>query len=410
LSQSVADNRPNAREILIALPAALFLAILPFRHTVALRVSLAAAVFVVALAIWRKAKSAIPPVPCRMAIGLWALTACVSLLYAVDRSNSWSEIKNEIGYAVLVFWSFYVLGHRDRFLPWAVTGLTLGATVLALLAVFLFVKTGSFAEVDLTIGSADLVTYIITAAPLTLLAWLWPSRLVRGASIVVLLLLFAAAFASQQRIAWPVLSLQAVLALIYLGYRRSGRAALAVCGLLVVSIPAVGSFLYYQVDVARAGDSDPDGSLERIVGDQRLQRLWKPVAETIGRSPLIGAGFGRHAMRKGHSELIPKDNPILWHAHNVILDYGLAMGIPGMLAIVLLFLCLGYRFFRLLLPGEDRLNMLGLAGLLVVTGVLLRNQVNDMFVRDNALLFWALNGLLLGAASSGRIGTRPGTR
>jgi hypothetical protein len=48
--------------------------------------------------------------------------------------------------------------------------------------------------------------------------------------------------------------------------------------------------------------------------------------------------------------------------------------------------------------------------LLVVTGVLLRNQVNDMFVRDNALLFWALNGLLLGAASSGRIGTRPGTR
>jgi hypothetical protein len=28
--------------------------------------------------------------------------------------------------------------------------------------------------------------------------------------------------------------------------------------------------------------------------------------------------------------------------------------------------------------------------------VLLRNQVNDMFLRDLALLFWALNGALLG--------------
>jgi hypothetical protein len=28
--------------------------------------------------------------------------------------------------------------------------------------------------------------------------------------------------------------------------------------------------------------------------------------------------------------------------------------------------------------------------------MLLRNQVNDMFVRDEAILFWALNGMLLG--------------
>ena len=40
--------------------------------------------------------------------------------------------------------------------------------------------------------------------------------------------------------------------------------------------------------------------------------------------------------------------------------------------------------------------MLGVCGIALVLGVFLRNMVNDMFVRDQALLFWALNGMLLG--------------
>ena len=40
--------------------------------------------------------------------------------------------------------------------------------------------------------------------------------------------------------------------------------------------------------------------------------------------------------------------------------------------------------------------MIGVCGIALVLGVFLRNMVNDMFVRDQALLFWALNGMLLG--------------
>jgi len=32
----------------------------------------------------------------------------------------------------------------------------------------------------------------------------------------------------------------------------------------------------------------------------------------------------------------------------------------------------------------------------MVVGVVLRNQVSDEFVRDAAILFWAVNGALLG--------------
>jgi O-antigen ligase len=396
VNNKVVDSRSTVREFLIALPASLLLAILPYPHTVALRLSCVATSFLAALLIWRKVRPAVPPVPCGKAIGVWALISCASLVYAVDPSNSWREIQNETVYTILVFWSFYVLGHSGRFLPHLMAGLALGASGIALWAVFLFVKAGSLHELNLVIGAAGLVTYIVTVAPVVLLAWLWPSKFIHSASLVVLLLLVAAAVACQQRIAWPILSLQAVAAAIYAGFRWRARISLSIYGLIVAFILAAGTILYYQADRARHNDA----GIERIVGDQRLLRIWGPVAEKIAGSPLVGAGFGRHAMRKAYPDLIPEDNPMLWHAHNVILNYGLALGVPGMVAIVLLFLCLGQKHGGLLFLRDDRLNIIGLVGLLVVTGVLLRNQVNDMFVRDNALLFWALNGMLLGIASS----------
>ena len=42
------------------------------------------------------------------------------------------------------------------------------------------------------------------------------------------------------------------------------------------------------------------------------------------------------------------------------------------------------------------LKMLGTCGIVLIIGVLARNMVNDMFVRDAAILFWAINGMLLG--------------
>jgi hypothetical protein len=50
----------------------------------------------------------------------------------------------------------------------------------------------------------------------------------------------------------------------------------------------------------------------------------------------------------------------------------------------------------------------------MVAGVLARNMTNDFFVRDGALLFWALAGTLFGFAlrreSSGEADLRPARR
>ena len=72
------------------------------------------------------------------------------------------------------------------------------------------------------------------------------------------------------------------------------------------------------------------------------------------------------------------------------------MGLPGMVAILLVFGALLREYLRFWRSGDRRLVMIGVCGIALVLGVFLRNMVNDMFVRDQALLFWALNGMLLG--------------
>lgn len=87
---------------------------------------------------------------------------------------------------------------------------------------------------------------------------------------------------------------------------------------------------------------------------------------------------------------------MLWHAHNVVLNYGLSMGVPGMLALLLLIAALLREYARFWQAEDPGLRMIGACGMVLVLGVFSRNMANDMFVRDAALLFWALNGMLLG--------------
>ena len=79
-----------------------------------------------------------------------------------------------------------------------------------------------------------------------------------------------------------------------------------------------------------------------------------------------------------------------------MLNYGLKMGLPGIAALLAIFLGLIFQYWKFLLAPVREVQLLGTAGIAIVLAVLLRNQVNDMFLRDMAILFWALNGALLG--------------
>jgi len=186
---------------------------------------------------------------------------------------------------------------------------------------------------------------------------------------------------------------QAVIACAWLwrtGLLPDNRLRLGAAALLVVLVPLGGLYATERLRTA----VQPWAAMER---DLR-PHVWKGVLSRIAETPFTGAGLGRQVLLKAHPDLIPPTNDLFWHAHNTVLNYGLSAGVPGMVAIVVLFAAFAWRFWRLAGAADPVPRAIGLAGALMIAGMFTRNMFNDFFVRDGAMLFWTLSGTMLGYA------------
>jgi len=216
-----------------------------------------------------------------------------------------------------------------------------------------------------------------------------PDRWRRTAAVVLFVIVSVTGLLSLQRIFLVVLALQGGLALILLqrkGLIRLSRATL-LSGLIGIIVLAGGTLVVVHHERLNMTNATPIAEDARVV-------QWRAVLVRIAQNPVSGSGIGREVMRKAHRDLIPDSS--FWHAHNVFLNYGLEMGLPGILALGWVFFSLLREYWRFYNSTDEKLKLLGIAGLMLVLGVVLRNQVNDMFIRDAAILFWVVNGALLG--------------
>ena len=103
-------------------------------------------------------------------------------------------------------------------------------------------------------------------------------------------------------------------------------------------------------------------------------------------------------MKKAYPDLVPTTPPfsLMWHPHNVFLTYGIAMGFPGMLVLAMLFGALIWSYARHLHDPSRERRSYAIVGISMIIGVVVRNMTNDLFLRDGSLMFWAVNGALLG--------------
>jgi hypothetical protein len=207
---------------------------------------------------------------------------------------------------------------------------------------------------------------------------------------------YALALLCAERALWPALGVQAALVCVWRWRDRAvavGPLRLALAGIMVLGL--VGGGVYVSERYRTGGD--PQSPM--AMGKDSRPRVWKKVGEEILAHPLTGAGFGRAVMSKAYPALLTADEDgEFWHPHNLVLEYGISAGVPGILAVLALFGSLARRFWRLACRGERLARLTGLAGTAMVAGVLARNMANDFFVRDGALLFWALGGMLFGYA------------
>jgi len=383
--------------ILPLLPFALFLVILPFPGTVALRLLCLVAAAATAIFFWWRQSRDRPVIPCKPVLVLWISLAALSLIYSAIPDYSLGEFKNEIGYTMLAFFSFLIIARNSETVERLLVALAAGFAIIGIWAAwawlandFVWDQSGHYG------GIAVFSTYIVTIAPaLFCLASTASRPWLRRAAWALSALAFLLALMTLQRAVWPALFAEAAV-IGFWRFRKSRSKRIGQVMLVVVAVIISASF--YATSSLRSDDMKgmEESVEESLVADSRLA-AWRGIVAKIAEHPWIGAGFGRGAMGRVYPELIP-ENKMISHPHNVLLNYGIAMGIPGILALAALFLCLARTFWKLARRDEEDLASYGVCGVALIVGVLTRNQFNDLFIRDMALLFWALIGIFLGQA------------
>jgi hypothetical protein len=114
-------------------------------------------------------------------------------------------------------------------------------------------------------------------------------------------------------------------------------------------------------------------------------------------SPWLGHGFGREILAPAFQVVkVPPElhHPRILHAHNVFMDMALELGVVGLGAFLAVLYTLA-RQYRATFRDAGTVSF-GILGLALLTGFIVKNLTDDFLHRHDALMFWAMNGALLG--------------
>jgi O-antigen ligase len=388
-------NLPSISGSLAALCTALFLGTTLFSHTVALRLivgGLAALLCMIMLAREPNGVSELPPI--WLPFLLWAAWSATSLAWSLEPERSEKELRNEVIYTGVALWTCYVAAqarHAARIMLPVAAGVV---TLLCALALYHFRQGFESYATGLHSGPGNLSTALITLLPCGVMAaWYgrrvaWPRASLWSALFLAVLL--AAAYTTFNRTIWVAFGLELLIIGVFLAARQRVLAAARgrqLAAALAIAVVAATAFATLHIQEQRAAS----GGLE-ISHDQRLM-LWPEVVEYIEERPLTGYGFGRGLLRKSLNEDF--NNGLLWHAHNIFLDMALQLGLPGVALFVLLLAATLREGWRLARAPDARAAACGIALLAVLAGMVVRNATDTLLVRQNALLYWGVVGVLL---------------
>ena len=394
--------RKFAADNLAYLAPALFLFILPFPRTVAFRLVTLAIAAIIAALMWRRV--APPRIPLKLPIAIWIGVSVLSLVWALDREYSLGEIKNEIGYTMVAYLTFYALTQGERqWLLWK-SAFLVGACMVTSFAAYYFLRGmpdllfGWTGRVGLHGGPGNSTTYYILLCPLLFIALeqSLAKKPFRRAPWFLLVIMAIGAYVSLNRAFWIALAFSGICFIGLRLFRRTSRGnALKLTAIFVVATLSLSAILLLVVINLRfRAEINEVGLMEFLGRDPRIG-LWEFSLRHIWAHPFAGTGFGTGSAKSILAAQHFKD-PQLWHAHNIFLNYGLQMGIPGMIAWLGIFVAMAREFVFLYQSRDDACCRLGAAGLAIVVGIIVKSMTDVSLGRGNALLFWSLIGIILG--------------
>ncbi|MDX9988564.1 O-antigen ligase family protein [Thiothrix unzii] len=368
------------------------LLILPVAHTAGIRAFLLSVFFISALFLVKEWK----PVKIRywFVAPIWILLPFVLLPFSNNIDFSLKEIKREMVYGVMAFSGFFIVTYNEEVLKRWLLFLAVGC----LLSVFWALSNYVFYSRDLEslydwrwhYGYAGMATYMTILLPLFIPAWFLFERYRFVVFIVFLSALWMAIFSSQRAMIFVLVSYFVIFGFLSpkLNVVADGKKRVYV--FLAMPLFVLGVFFYFMYERLSILWTSPDF----LNSDVRVFQLPMLAVDLIMQNPLVGHGFGRTLMRSHFAQVGFE------HPHNILLSYGVELGVFGILIVIALFWSLfsNYNGLLRLSVGNKVEKSIAVAGMMIVVGIFVREQFNYTLNRDLAILFWAVNGMLLGFA------------
>ncbi len=400
--------------LMLAPPAALLFTT-PINHTKTLMLLMLALSLGLGIYTWRREKLS-PPRFTLPALAAWIGICVLSLSWSLDVDETISELKNEIFYGMVAFFSMYWLSQSER--AWRVNLISLCAGLFFIFGLIL--ATGQWRWASETMwdwghGYALFSTYLATLAPLLIVLLTGrPFRYSRAIGILALITILIAATLNTNRMLFITLGATLCLGtgLLTWRYARSVSKTRLVIGLVIsaaIFILAANHALKLRLPQANMSTTE---IVEYYKDKAPRTTIWAYWLERVSEEPWTGVvGYGRRIMNHGISHDDRPDWNELWfgHAHNLFLDMAAQIGLPGLLAFVAVILSLFLHFWKFYRSPDPELSGVGLSGVCLVMAVMLKNQTDDTFSNSMSLFFWALAGMILGYGTylQGRLDTRP---
>jgi O-antigen ligase len=407
-SPLAATSPSMADRVLTAATTALLL-LAPFAGSAGLR---GAALLFAAVALCVHFRAHVPrlgrnfPRAVLVCFGVWAALAIASLTWSRDRPYSAAELKPEILYAALALSFFFMAATAARWRIWWIA--LMAGTVLAMIGNQLQEVMPFFmSRHSVDGGPGHFSTHLALIAPL-LFAIVWPPPWGRGQRplilAVALALLMTAGWLTGNRMLWPALAAELLVGIA--AWRVSSHEEAAASPALSRVMMVAGIVLVVAFAASVMERSGRDSRLASPASTQLERdlrpRIWGVASAHFGEAPWLGHGFGREILAESFIPITPRNmnHPEMRHAHNVFIDVALQLGIVGLAAFVALLFALAREYRGLL--ADARLAPLGIIGLALIAGFVVKNLTDDFYYRHNGLVFWAINGALLGLAHSAR--------
>jgi O-antigen ligase len=402
-----AENERLRRALLVA--AVVCLAVLPIGGVAALRSVALATATLLALAVLvaaRGRRAATVPSPgaaILVPLVLWALWASSSLLWSHAPAYTLRELRAEFAWSLATMTVFYVAADGVSALRALMLTVLAGLALMTGLSLALAPFGDAFAAGTWHGGVGAYATYLVLAAPVLILLLAPPPAGFRGpatvlaAAVLLCALLLAAARLTDNRMVWIAFAAIGATAAVLAGLRwraavlRAPVRWLAPVAMLLVALAVL--FADAAREKARVHFPPDTSVVETIERDPRLQ-LWNRTAALIAERPWTGYGFGKEVLRQELRNTL--GDPTLSHAHNIFISQWLQTGAVGLALLVALLGAIGWRYVRFCRSTSDTLALLGVVGLSLLAGFIVKNLTDDFLIRSNGRLFWALNAAILG--------------